>query len=75
MALREAAELVALVHFQHVGLEQRIVHAAGEADAVVRERVAVELQVLADFPAVGPLEPGLSSAMPSSRSSCAGAPA
>ena len=75
MALREHAEVVALVHFEHIGLEQRVVHAAGEAHAVVREHVRVELHVLADLAAVGALEPGLAAA-PSAASSgsCAGAP-
>jgi hypothetical protein len=35
------------------------VHAAGENDAVVREHVGVELDVLADFLAVRALEPSL----------------
>src|SRR4051812_41011783 len=58
MTLREGAELMALVHREHVGFEQRVVHAAGERYAVVREKVCRELHVLADFPAVGALEPG-----------------
>ena len=62
IALREHAELVALVHFEHVRLEQRVVHAAGEAHAVVGEHVGVEFHVLADLAAVGALEPGLEQA-------------
>ena len=47
MALRERAEVVALVDFEHVGLEQRVVRAAGEPHAVVGERMRIELHVLA----------------------------
>ena len=57
MALREAAQIVALVHFEHIRLEQRVVNATREPNAVVLKHVRVELHVLADFLAVGPLEP------------------
>ena len=59
VALREHAEVVPLVDFEHVGLEQGVVHAAREAHAVVGERVAIEFRVLADLAAVIALEPGL----------------
>jgi hypothetical protein len=58
MALGQGSEIVPLVHLEHVRLEQRVVHAAREADSVVRERVRVELDVFADFLAVGALQPG-----------------
>ena len=59
MALREAAQIVALVHFEHIRLEQRVVNATREPNAVVLKHVRVELHVLADFLAVGALQPGL----------------
>ena len=74
MALREHRELVLLVHFQNVGFEQRVVHAAREAYAVVREDVGIELDVLADFLAVVALEPWLQCFRATSIDACAGAP-
>jgi len=59
MPLRETPELVLLVHFQDVGLDEGVIQAACELDAVVRQDVRVELHVLGDLAALGALEPGL----------------
>ncbi len=52
------AEVVGLVRFQHVGLEQGVVGDAGQRDAVVGEDVLVVLGVLQHFFAAGRFQPG-----------------
>ena len=59
MAHGERVHVVRLVALEHVGLEQRVVHDAGEPDAVVREHVRVVLHVLPELRLAGVLEPGL----------------
>ena len=49
MAQGERAQIMTLVHLEDVRLEQRVVRAAGEPEALVGEHMAVELDVLADL--------------------------
>ncbi len=57
----ERTEVVRLVGFQYVGLQQRVVDDAGQCDAVIGEDVAVVLEVLADLFVRCRLEPGFES--------------
>ena len=58
VALRQGIEVVALVHLEHVGFEQRVVGDAAELHAVVGEHVGVVLQVLADLEVAFRFQPG-----------------
>ncbi len=59
VALRERGEVAALVHFIHVRLQDRVMHAAREPQAAVGEHVRIEFGVLRDLAAVVALDPGL----------------
>src|SRR5260221_429154 len=72
MALREAREVVLLVHLEHIRFDDRVVQAPGELHAVVGEEVRIELHVLAHLAAVRALEPGLEQAERSVRIQMAG---
>src|SRR5207237_8908609 len=58
MAQGERAQSMTLVHLEDDRLEQRVVRAAGEPEALVGEHMAVELDVLADLAEAGALQPG-----------------
>ena len=58
VAAAQLAEVVALVRFQHVGLEHGVVGDPGQRDAVVGEDVLVVLGVLQHFFAAGRFQPG-----------------
>ncbi len=59
VAQREAIHVVRAMRFEHVGLEQRVVLDAVQRDLVVGEHLRVVLEMLADLPALGTLQPGL----------------
>jgi hypothetical protein len=59
VALRERIHVVALVAFEHVRLQERVVHHAAHDDAAVGEHVAVVLAVLPDLGLLRILEPAL----------------
>jgi hypothetical protein len=75
MARGEGAEVVRLVGFQHIGLQQRVLDDAAQAHAVVGEDVAVVLEVLAELAVARRFEPGLQLRPAFASGSCAGAPA
>ncbi len=58
VARREGAEVMRLVGFQYIGLQQRVLDDAAQAQAVVGEDVAVVLEVLPQLAVLRRFEPG-----------------
>ncbi len=58
MTPREGFQVMALVDFEDIGFEQRVVRDAAKRHAVVCEDVRVELEVLPDLGRLDAFEPG-----------------